>query len=245
MPPLGYPPLCHRHWWVPCPAVVIAMGALIVVVAVGASPLPSSSLVPCPAVVVAVGAWWSIVAVGAFPLLLVAECAPPVVLMAVWCTPGRRHRVGAPRRRGSLPLILKAVCTPSLIVVAMGASTLVLVWCPTCPCGRWCPPAHPCGAPLGRWWPPIIVVAVSWPCGASLAVLAVCCLPQSLWLCCVPCWCSWSCGAPPWSSSWPCGAPLAVMAIGAPPACSSSWCPARPLVAPDHRGGRVVPPCGQ
>ena len=161
----------------------------------------------------------------------------PVVLMAVWCTPGCRHRVGAPHRRGSLPLVLKAVCTPSLVVVAMGASTLVLVWCSTRPCGRWCPPARPRGALHGRWWPSIIVVAVSWPCGASLAVLAVCCPLRSLWLCCVPRWSSWSCGAPPGCRrgrvvprlpSWPLVPPHSLIlvvpcsAVGGP---RSSWCP--------------------
>ena len=153
---------------------------------------------------------------------------PPVVLMAVWCMPGCRHRVGAPHHRGSLPLVLKAVCTPSLVVVAMGASTLVLVWCSTCPCGRWCPPARPRGAPLGRWWPPIIMVAVSWPCGASLAVLAVCCPPRPL-VVVVAVWCP-ACPRGHWCPPHSLILVVPCSAVGGP---RSSWWPCR---------GHVVPP---
>jgi hypothetical protein len=225
--------LCHRRWWVPCPAVVIAEGALVVV-AVGASPLSSSSLVPCPAVL-AVGASWSVVAVGARSFSW-PRVPPPVVLMAVWCTPGRRCRVGAPTRpcrRGSLPLVLKAV----------GAPSLVLVWCPARPRGHWCPPARP----RRRGCPPPVVLAVQdddrvvhprsslWPCptghprGAPVVVIAVGVPRSSLW----------SCSTPPWSSSlphspsWP--------SVPARSSLSSwvvlaVWCP-----APARRRGHVVP----
>src|SRR6267154_6732506 len=75
----------HSHLLPPLP-LSASLGAppLVVVVAVGVSPLPSSSLMPHPAVIVAVGAWWVAVAVGVSPL----------VLVVVWCPPGRRRHCG-------------------------------------------------------------------------------------------------------------------------------------------------------
>ena len=179
MPLLLWSSHCPRGYH-SCLGCRVLIGALVIIGAVGASLLPSSSLVPHPTVVITVGAWWVNVAVGASPLVLVVV------------PPGCCYRVGAPPQLvlvavGASLLVVMAVWCPPFILVAMGASSLILVvvWCPL---GR----HHGCaslvviaavspvivmamGAPArphGRVVPPWSLL--SWPCGAPpVVVMAV------------------------------------------------------------------------
>ena len=219
------PPPWSSSW--PCGARLVVVIELVPLIAVGACRSFSRLCVPPHSLL------WPWVpprssSCGA-PLALVAVGAPPLVLVVP------RLAVGGPRSswwpcRGHV-----VPPWPSWLCVAHPGCRGHVV-SPAGPSGRVEPPpgrrrgrvgprlpswplvplplAHPRGALLGHWWPPIIVVAVSWPCGAPPIVQAV--------------WC------PSCSSLWPCGVPLVIIMELVPPPHSSSllWVP------PTHPQGR-------
>src|ERR1700683_2869964 len=231
----------------PGPAVIVAVGAWWVTVAVGASPLilvaegapparPHGHMVPPRALL------WLLVAppsflspwvpprssswpCGASPLVVVAVGASSLVLVVMWCPPGRRHgRVVPPRSWPWVPpVVLVVMWCPPVILVAMCWPPLVLVLV-------WCPP----GRRRGR----VVPRSPSWPLVPPRSSSSSWVLPWLSWLCGGPPACHRGCVVPPGLSSSPWVPPTRSRGRG----CVRVWCPLNPY--PTGVRGRGGGGCG-
>ena len=147
-------PPAHPHGCVDPPwVVVMAMWCLVAIGALEAMGVPP--LIPwCPT--------WPLVLPSHHGGHVGAMWCPLVVLVAVWCP----HLSLC----GTSPVIVVAVwCLMAIGALPCSSSSL---WVPSRP---WVSPHLSPGAPLGCWCSPVIVMAMSWPCGALPVVQAVWC----------------------------------------------------------------------
>lgn len=159
---------------------------------------------------------------GASPLVVVAVGASSLVLVVMWCPPGRRHgRVVPPRSWPWVPpVVLVVMWCPPVILVAMCWPPLVLVLV-------WCPP----GRRRGR----VVPRSPSWPLVPPRSSSSSWVLPWLSWLCGGPPACHRGRVVPPRLSSSPWVPPARSRGRG----CVRVWCPLNPYpTGVRGRGGR-------